>query len=209
MEHTPPRLHMRSSITTRTEHEQKRETADRSESRSSTNWNHAVTMTTANAPVNLSSDAKDAKLSVVRYLHRLSELEVEGNDAHALQPGGEAGPAAAAARILITQRTGTVERVHHREARPPAVPPVILRPSIPEEGTDHGTEGGGDVGAPSWLLCPRPEVLQYFCVWTFSLTSAGVQVNILQSLLTKREQNKQKLNVKSHFRIKCSAELLR
>lgn len=107
-------------------------------------------MTTANAPVNLSSDAKDAKLTVVRYLHRLSELEVEGNDAHALQPGGEAGPAAAAARILITQRTGTVERVHHREARPPAVPPVILRPSIPEEGTEHGREGGreGETLAP-------------------------------------------------------------
>ena len=57
------------------------------------------------------TDAKYAKLT---YLDSLSELQVEGNDTHALQPGREARPRAPTFRLLLESgRTGTVQRVHH------------------------------------------------------------------------------------------------
>lgn len=116
-----------------------------------------VSMTTANgsdqSPVNRNTNAIYAKLTILRYLYGLSELEVEGNDAHALQPGGEAGPPTPAVRILTEERTGTVQRVHHRKPRPASGRPLIPYPSIPKDGTrswDRKTEGRqrGGIGAP-------------------------------------------------------------
>lgn len=96
-----------------------------------------VSMTTANgsdqSPVNRNTNANYAKLTILRYLYGLSELEVEGNDAHALQPGGEAGPPTPAVRILTKERTGTVKRVHPR--KPASGRPVVPCPSIPKDGT--------------------------------------------------------------------------
>lgn len=117
----------------------------------------AVSMATANgpdqSPVNRNTNANYAKLTILRYLYGLSELEVEGNDAHALQPGGEAGPPTPAVRILTKERTGTVKRVHHRNPRPASGRAVIPRPSIPKDGTQSwerktGGRQRGGTGAP-------------------------------------------------------------
>lgn len=56
--------------------------------------------------------AGDAKLS---HLNGLSELQVEGNHTHALQPGGEASPGGSAVRggLLSSGRTEPVQWVHH------------------------------------------------------------------------------------------------
>lgn len=81
----------------------------------------------------MTNDANHAKLTDP-YLYGLSELQVEGNDTHTLQPGGEPGPRTPAGpavrRLLMSGRTGAVERVHHDRIRAPRPPSSILRPSI-------------------------------------------------------------------------------
>lgn len=81
----------------------------------------------------MTNDANHAKLTDP-YLYGLSELQVEGNDTHTLQPGGEPGPRTPAGpavrRLLMSGRTGAVKRVHHDRIRAPRPPSSILRPSI-------------------------------------------------------------------------------
>lgn len=81
----------------------------------------------------MTNDASHAKLTDL-YLYGLSELQVEGNDTHTLQPGGEPGPRTpadpAVRRLLMSRRTGAIKRVHHDRMRAPKPPSSILRPSI-------------------------------------------------------------------------------
>lgn len=87
--------------------------------------------------ISITSYASDARLT---YLNCLSELQVESNDARALQPGGEAGPPAAAFRaprlllLLVSGRTGTVKWVHHDRSKTAAALRITIRASITISG---------------------------------------------------------------------------
>lgn len=87
--------------------------------------------------ISITSYASDARLT---YLNCLSELQVERNDARALQPGGEAGPPAAAFRaprlllLLVSGRIGTVKWVHHDRTKTAAALRITIRASITISG---------------------------------------------------------------------------
>lgn len=99
--------------------------------------------------ISITSYGSDAKLT---YLNGLSELQVERNDARALQAGGEAGPPPAAFRaprlllLLVSGRTGTVKWVHHDRTKTAAAPRITIRASIiisgqkPERAPPAGQE---------------------------------------------------------------------